>query len=279
VATDEIRNLVVVSDLHCGCRAGLCPPDAVQLDGGGTYAAGEGQVMLWAAWREFWDEWVPEVTKGEPFAVVVNGDALDGTHHGSKTQVSQNHADQLAIAQAILEPVVEACDGRFYLLRGTEAHAGKSGEHEETLARALGAVPDDKGLRSRFELFVRVGDGLAHVMHHIGTTGASHYESTAVIKEMVEGFVESGRWGDRAPDVVVRSHRHRHIEVRIPTKIGYGVSFVTAGWQLKTPFTYRVAGGRITTPQIGGHLIRQGDQDLHTRHRVWRLARPTVVEL
>ena len=27
-----VQNVVVISDLHCGCQVGLCPPDGVRLD-------------------------------------------------------------------------------------------------------------------------------------------------------------------------------------------------------------------------------------------------------
>lgn len=239
----------------------------------------DAQQMIWAAWREFWEEWVPLAGHGEPFAILVNGDALDGVHHGSKTQVSQNHADQAAIALQCLEPLMEKCRGRLYMVRGTEAHVGPSAEMEEMLAERLGAVPDAHGQHSRFEIWFRLGRGLVHAMHHIGTTGSMHYESTAVMKELSESYTEAGRWRDDPPDVVVRSHRHRHLEVRVPTKLGYGISFVTPGWQLKTPFTYKIPGGRLTTPQIGGSIIRDGDNDFYTRHRVWRMPRPEVVQL
>lgn len=275
----SVQNLVVVSDLHCGCRAGLCPEGPVRLDDGGTYSPSDLQVILWGLWKTFWYEWVPLACRHEPFAVLLNGDALDGVHHGTKTQVSQNFADQGRIAEEVLKPIVDLCQGRFYFVRGTESHSGKSAEMEEILARSLGAVPDASGQSSRFEIFLQVGKGLVHAMHHIGVTGSMHYESTAVMKELSESYTEAGRWGDNPPDVVVRSHRHRHLEVRVPTRLGYGITFVTPGWQLKTPFTYRVAGGRLSTPQIGGSLIRQGDKDLYTRHRVWRMPRPQIVQL
>lgn len=274
-----IPNLICFSDTHIACRGGLCHPDPFSIDGGGTYTPSEPQQMLYRAWHKFWHEWVPFVTKKEPFAVLANGDLFDGVHHGSKTQVSQNYADQEKMALTLLEPIVEACNGQFYVTRGTEAHVGKSGEFEEMLAKKLGAIPDEHGHYSRFELFARVGDGLVHALHHIGTTGSSHYESTAVMKELTESFTESGRWGDSPPDIVVRSHRHRLLEVRIPTKLGYGIAFVTAGWQLKTPFTYKIPGGRLTTPQIGGSLIRFARGELFTRHKIWRMERPKIVAL
>ena len=269
-----INNLIVISDPHGGCRLGLCPPEPIPLDDGGTYQASPLQCKVNAMWEEFWGEWVPEACHHEPFAVLVNGDTIDGVHHDSTTQISHNLADQAYIAELFLRPVFEACEGRFYMTRGTEAHVGKSGVEEERLARKLGAIPDEAGRHARHELWVHVGNGLVHAMHHIGTTGSSHFESSAIMKELSESYAEAGRWNRRPPDVVVRSHRHRHLEVRVPTKLGYGISFVTAGWQLKTPFAYRIAGGRITTPQIGGSLIRQGDKDLYTRHKVWTIERP-----
>lgn len=254
---------------------GLCPDEPMPLDGGGYYSASAIQRKVWAMWDAFWDEWVPAVTKGEPFILVHNGDAIDGVHHGSKTQVSQNHADQQTIALACLEPIVERAHA-YYHIRGTEAHVGQSGEQEEMLARKLGAKADAEGNHARWELWLDLHGHLCHFSHHIGTTGSSAYESTAVYKEMVEAFVDAGRWGRKPPQVVVRSHRHRSFETRIQTSLGAGVSCVTAGWQLKTPFVHRLPGGRATQPQMGGLHIRAGDRILYTEHRVWDIERPTV---
>ncbi|MBE3038426.1 MAG: hypothetical protein IMZ62_06410 [Chloroflexi bacterium] len=273
--TSKINNLIVVSDLHSGCQLGLCPP-GVRLDEGGLYHRNRIQRLIWQRWEEFWEEWVPRVTHGQPYAVNLNGDATDGVHHKGTHQISHNLADQSAIAETILRPIVEKCEGRFYMIRGTEAHTGPSGAEEERLAKTLGAIPNEDGQYSRYELWVRVGHGLAHIMHHIGTTGTSHYESTAIMKELTESYVEAARWGRERPDVVVRSHRHRHMEIRIPTSLGYGISFCTAGWQGKTPFAYKIPGGRVTTPQVGGSLIRQGDEDLFTRHATWDIVRSKV---
>jgi len=268
-----IRNLAVVSDLHCGSQLGLCPPVA-HLDGGGTYRASRAQRKVHAVWLDYWRKWLPEVTHGEPFAVEVNGDCLDGRHHGSTDQISQNLTDQAAIAYELLAPVRDLCEGRLYMVRGTEAHVGPSGEEEEALARRLGAIPDADGNAARQELWIQVGTGLVHLMHHIGTAGSTHYESTAVMRELAEEYTEAGRHRRRPPDVVIRSHRHRAIQIIIPTDTGLGISMTTPGWQLKTPFVYRVAGARVSMPQIGGCLVRQGDEELHTRIFYRSIGRP-----
>lgn len=278
--SQPITNLVVVSDLHCGCQLGLCPPGGIMLDNGGRYRPSRPQEKLHELWAYFWDEWVPNATRGEPYAVLINGDSLDGVHHRSVTQISHNLETQRRIGYEILAPVRDRAT-KLYMVRGTEAHVGQSGQDEEELAKDLGAVRDEGGRCSRHELWVQVGRALVHAAHHIGTTGSMAYETSAVMKELAELFADSARWGDSPPDVVVRSHRHRHIEISTPTRNVYGRAFTTAAWQLRTPFAFKVPGGRVSTPHIGGSLIRSGDEEIYTRHFVQTIprsktARPTV---
>jgi hypothetical protein len=273
----QIRNLIIFSDTHIGCRHGLMAPEGATLDEGGKAMPSRIQLKMWAFWRQFWDEWVPRVTHGEPFAVVHNGDAIDGVHHGSTTQWSQSLADQRNHAEHILKPVVDACDGRYYHIRGTEAHVGKSATEEEQLAKSLGAIPNEDGQYARWEMWKDIaGKGLIHFSHHIGTTSSAAHETSALNAEIASCFNEAGRWGHAPPAIVVRSHRHRCSEVRLPAAWGYATVFVTPAWQLKTPFVYRIPGGRNSTPQIGGSLIRFGGEELHTRHFVVDIGRSAV---
>jgi len=224
---------------------------------------------------------VPTVTRGEPYAVVLNGDAVDGRHHRATHQITQDLSDQCKIAYECLAPVVEQCQGRFYFVSGTPVHAGEAGEDEERLAERLGAIPEkETGRRTRFELYVKIGTALVHCSHHIGTTSSMAYEGTALTKEYNEFCAESARWRRPIPDVVVRSHRHRHFECRVPTSRGYGTIFTTAAWQLKTPFLFKMPGGRVATPQVGGSLVRQGDEEFFTRHKTWETKRsPTEIPM
>ena len=269
----NLRNVIVISDTHCGCQLGLCSP-GVALDNGGSYVQSALQVKLWEMWSHFCDEWIPMVTRGEPFALVHNGDALDGVHHNAVTTISNNMNDQLNIAESCLRPLRDRA-AVYYHIRGTEAHVGSSGQYEEMLARRLDAKPDDLGNRARWDLWLWVGNsGLVHFTHHVGTSKSAAYESTALYKEYIEACTEAGRWGYPPPDVVVRSHRHRSLETRVPTNRGYGIAFATPAWQLKTPFVYRGALGRSSTPQIGGYLIRAGDEDaIFTRSKVFPIGR------
>ena len=269
---ERVNNCVVISDTHLGDQLALCP-DRVRLRHGGYYIPSKFQQFINEKWKEFWNVWVPTVTRNEKYCVVLNGDLMEGRHHKAQHPISQDKSDQEAIAYEILAPIIDKCQGRFYIIGGTEAHAGISSEDEEKLAQKLGAIPDETGHRSRFELFLKIGGALCHFAHHIGTTSSMSYESTALGKEYSEFCAESARWGDPIPDVVVRSHRHRHMEVKIPTSRGDGIIFVTAAWQLRTPFTFKLPGGRVVPPMIGGSLIRQGDEEFYTRHCIWKTQR------
>jgi hypothetical protein len=243
-------------------------PDGAVTDEDNRIAPNKIQMAIWGVWREFWDEWVPRATNGEPFMVVHNGDAIDGSHHHATTQWSHNIKDQRSHAEIVLSEVVERCEGRYYHIRGTEAHVGSAGEDEEALAKSLGAIRSSDGKYARWELLKKIGPSLAHFSHHIGTTSSAAHESSAVNAEISAMFTNAGRVGMTPPDVVVRSHRHRCIEVRMPSEGGYKVSFTTAAFQGKTPYVYRIPGGRTGSTQIGGSLIRLGDEELHTRHFV-----------
>lgn len=273
----QLNNMVVVSDLHVGCGLALCHPDGLETDEGGVYMPSVLQLKLWSIWEYFWKKFVPGVTLGEPYCVVFNGDAIDGVHHGSVTQITQNLEFQVRHAEKVLAPVAALAAGGYYHIRGTEVHGGKSAQQEEALARALGAIPNEQKQHARNEIWKRIGGkrgGLVNVAHHIGCSGSTAYESSALMREVSEAFVEAGRWGDDPPRVVVRSHRHRALQLRIPSEDGETIGAITGAWQLKTPHVFRIAGGRTAQPQIGGLVIRYHKDELYVRSYVQRIERP-----
>ena len=251
------------------------------LDEGGEYHHSEFQAKIWAMWNEFWYEFVPEVTHGEPFSVVHNGDAIDGVHHQSTTQITHNIKDQVAIAVEVMQPIVKMCEGRYYHIRGTEAHVGKSAATEEGLAKALGAIPD-KYQYARNDLWIEVGGGLVHLLHHIGSTGSLAYETTALMKEYTESLTEAARWERRPADILVRGHRHRYAEIAVPKKRnGKGRVVVVPAWQGKTPFVWKIPGARQSTPMFGGIVIRWAEESetLFVREKVWTVEPSETVRI
>ena len=133
----DIKNIIVVSDLHFGCKFGLCPPK-FKLDEGGWYESSVYQKEVYKRWQEFWNVWVPEVTKGEDYIIVINGDVVDGNHHNSTTQITHNLKDQRNLAIETLSPIVAKKKAKkLYMIRGTEVHVGQSADNEESIAQLL----------------------------------------------------------------------------------------------------------------------------------------------
>jgi len=72
---------IQVSDLHCGSKVGLCPPE-VELGSGNVVLHGSNlhQEWLWAVWHELTQR-VLGLIAGTPAVLFVNGDATEGSHH------------------------------------------------------------------------------------------------------------------------------------------------------------------------------------------------------
>jgi len=261
-----------IGDLHSGCRMGLCHAKGVRLEGGGFYRPSPVQRWVHGKFEEFRTEFVPRATKGEKYALVVNGDALDGVHHGSTTQVSHNMVDQLAIAEAVLRPFVEQAKGGYYHIRGTEAHVGQSGEFEERLARMLGAIPDAEGNYARWALRLRIGDHLTHWTHHISASTSPFAQSSALQREQTKMFVHTGKWRDDPYSLLVRSHRHVHSEISERASFGKVTTLVLPAWQMVTPYVYKVSP--MSQPEVGGSIVRLADDELFTRTFLKRVDPP-----
>jgi hypothetical protein len=176
--------------------------------------------------------------------------------------------------------VVKLCGGRYYQIRGTEAHSGPSSEEEEKIARALKAIPDPKtGQFARPELWKllwrRKKNILVHFSHHIGTSGSEVYSTTAVKKLMTDNYTQAGKWNERPADIMVRSHRHYSDELRSPSLNVREIGVVTPAWQGKTPLAHRIAIAQMKQPEIGGIIVRYSrEYEPYVRTQTYRFARP-----
>jgi len=272
----KVTYTCVVSDLHAGSNAGLCPPE-VLLDGGGMYGANPQQKKVWEWYLYFCNKFVPWVTRGKKYDLVINGDAIEGIHHKSIAYITGNKTVHNRIAKQSLDYLTPGAANVYYV-KGTEAHGGASGENEEALAEMIKAKKDKNGDFARFDLWQETPAGLIHYLHHIGTTGRSHFETSALMAELIEEYVEAGRYHEEPPACIVRSHRHRYIGIDVPTDTSDAKAVITPGWQLKTPFTWKIPGARITTPMLGGVVIETVGQFINTYPCYWKVERSERVK-
>jgi hypothetical protein len=197
----KIKHIVCIGDTHAGSQAALMPP-GFKLQDGQSVVMSRRQIELWSWWVEFW-KFVDRVTDHEPFALVHNGDIIDGAHHGCVQLITNNVGSQRHIAELLLEPVVKKA-AVFYSIAGTAAHAGQSNSDEESVAKHLGAVPDKDGRFARQDLWIELGHDLIQFAHHIGTTSSQAYKSSPAMRLMAAMHGAAGEWGFRPPTIMIR---------------------------------------------------------------------------
>lgn len=267
--------LITVSDTHVGSLMGLCPSTGLALENGAIIQPSKFQNLINGFWKDFWYEYVPAITHGARWkGLVHNGDLIDGNHHEAVDLVP-NVESQEAAGVEVLKSIVDTVD-ELYVIRGTEAHSGKSGQSEERIAKALGATPEEStGNYSRQEMRLDVEGVTFHFAHHIGGTSSFAYETSAPMRELTAIMIEESQWGTGLPDVIVRSHRHRYTHVSIPTKSGNDIlCVITPAWQLKTGNVYR--SDRVRMPHIGGIVFTLEDKTWKMHVKLYPLPRPAV---
>jgi hypothetical protein len=270
--------IIVVSDLHVGSYTGLLPHEGFRIDNGVKIPPSKAQQMLVDFWEHFWNVYVPDVTKRcKKVSVVINGDTMEGNHHQAVDLIA-NIKDQRRAARDLLQPIRNKYK-KFVMIRGTEVHGGKSEQDTEELAEDLQAdIDPDTGNHSFYQYWTECENVLFQFAHHIGTTSSAAYESSAPMRELVAGLVESAQWGQRLPDVMVRSHRHRFIPISIPASNNKDISLViTPAWQLRTPHVERI--DRMRLPHIGGIVFICEDGKCQMKRKIYDLPKPTINQL
>jgi len=267
--------IVVVSDLHCGSTVGLMPPEFVTEEGN-ALMQNPLQKWLWDCWLRAQD-FAHAVVNGDPYVLVLNGDAVEGIHHGTKQIISPKTKDHMACAEETIESLAEIAS-QVVLVKGTECHTGSD---ELTLGKILGGAKDpDTNKRKPQHAFDRLtldihGTRCAF-SHHIGASLGSYLEATQMSVAINEEHMAAVTNGEPAPTVIVRSHRHRFCYFGND----HSLCVVTPPWQALTRFGYKVVPAARCHPGIVVLDWRESDAGglprLH--HKTYEAPHPTALK-
>lgn len=261
------RVLAVVSDLHCGSTVGLHPLMDTPLDDGGAYSPSPAQQWLWENWVNFWSRVGAEADGGE-LHILLNGDLVDGDHHGTTQIVSRHLGTQLDILKACFEPVLALGPKTVTVVRGTEVHVGKSGSAEESFGRWLAAqgvkVTREPGTMNYSHWHFRgmiedsFGAPIASIdaTHH-GRIGGRPWSKLGAVGALAAQIVlEHAMRREPAPDFAFRSHYHTHADTgdNYPTRL-----VQTPAWQLATAYAKRVVPESLS--DVGGFMLVFDDDE------------------
>ncbi len=272
--------MLVVSDLHCGSTIGLCPPEGIPLDDGGAYVPSDAQRWLWDRWEALLKRADAARKRGDRLHVVVNGDLIDGDHHGTLQLASRSISDQLDIAKASFEPVLALTPASVVVVRGTETHVGKSGSAEESFARWL----DGQGVRvirdeatgnfSHWHFRGEYGGVVIDATHHGRVGGRPWTKLNGTASLAAEIVLEYAKRGETPPAIALRSHYHQYVDTgdAYPTRV-----IQTPAFQLATAFVKKVAAESLA--DVGGVVLVIEDGHVEVQRVTFTPARTPVVRV
>ena len=239
-AIDKIRIILVMSDLHCGSTVALLPPRFETIEGQAV-RQNKIQKWLWGCWTDATGPWFKSVIGDDPFALVINGDAIEGVHHGTTQVISPDPADHRVAAEQILAPVAELASAVF-VVKGTEVHTLNS---ELQLGHNLGASRHpDTGLAAADRWIIDCAGVRCVFRHHIGTSARTYLEASQLSIHLGNEQIEAARVGHPVPRVLGCAHRHRYGLY----DDAHGLCFVTPPWQALTRFGHKVVSAAVTKP-------------------------------
>lgn len=266
--------------MHAGSTVAMCPPK-VALDEGGCYEASKAQRWLWQGWQDYWKQIAAKRDAlGADLYCVFNGDMVDGQPHQTTQIISANPNAQAAVVNAAMSVPLALQPDRIFVVRGTEAHVGKSAAAEERIAdglrrdkRPVEGDPDS-GTASWWHLRMEVQGVRLDIAHHGRTGQREHTRGSAAILHAHDIYLSHCKRGDPPPHLALRGHYHRFNDSydSCPTR-----AVTTGAWQLKTSYVHKVAADSMA--DIGGVciVIEKGAYALHkiefvaeARGAVWR---------
>jgi hypothetical protein len=230
----------VISDTHCGSTLALLPPGYQTLEGN-VIELNAVQKWFWQCWLEA-GKWVKKVAAGSPYALVINGDLIEGNHHRTNQIISPDVGDHVAAAEMALKPWAVAAD-KVFIVRGTECHTGSL---ENALGKMLRAQKSSDGSYAWDRLLLDINGTRCVFRHHIGTSSRVALSLTQLGIQLAEEQVEAARAGDLIPKVLCCAHRHKFDHGGNHK----GLVVVSPPWQALTRHGHKVVSQARTYPGV-----------------------------
>ena len=264
--------VVIISDTHSGSTKAVLPPGFESVEGN-PILQNPLQKWQWECWQRM-EQFVGEHVNGSPFALVLNGDLIEGVHHGTKEIISPEVADHVSAALTLLTPLASK-SSHVFVVRGTEAHVNN---HEQAMAKKLGAENNPElGIPAFDRLTLEIKGVRCVFRHHIGTTMRRGLAGTQLSLHLAEEQVEAANNGEPIPRVLACAHRHKGGVYRDDN----GLTVITPAWQALTRFAHKVVSPARCKPGViilDWRNCNEGDLP-HVFEKYYQAPHPQVIRL
>lgn len=222
--------VLFVGDLHAGSRQSIRPDPQTKE-----------QAVLLAHWKAVIARAKVEA-RGHEFWLMLGGDLIEGFHHESAEHYGGTLAEQREMAVALLQPLANMADKARAIL-GTEAHGGRLGEDDRTVARELGVKPEHIR-RKHGEI---IGGQLLWWFHQGPAPGRNaRTEYNPVVAMLRDVRIYQALAGQPAPALIVWHHVHRTLA---PLTVDGITAAICPCWQDQT--YWAAQNWPLTRPDIG----------------------------
>jgi len=181
------KRCMVISDLHCGHRAGLTPPKW-QTEFSSFY---DQQV-------EMWEWYAQKCTELKPDILFVLGDMVDGRgkKSGGTEQITTSFKEQVKMVEYCLNMTGA---GKMVAVYGTPYHTSVDGEDSECFI---------KNIKISGHEFPKIHDIQFDLKHKIGASSIPHGRYTALAKSRLWNQLWKDIDGQPKSDIIIRGHTH-----------------------------------------------------------------------
>ena len=190
------KRIVIISDPHCGGRAGLTPPAWNNI----------GPNDHWRKIRrDFWKEFNKLTINLQPVdGLIINGDMLDGPSNLDKEDffIDALTLDRTIQTEMAIRIVRSFNAQSIIMVRGTSFHSGGRDNWEEDISREVGAISCST------RQFINVNGVVFSFKHKVNASSIPHGMFTAPAKPRVWNLVAADEGTEPRADILVRSHTH-----------------------------------------------------------------------
>jgi len=218
-----MKNVIVISDLHCGSQVGLTPPEYQYKDRDVDTSKKNKYAIIQ---REIWNWYTQTLKKvGKVDLLIVNGDAVDGRGRktGGTEQITTDMQEQVEIAIECIHAVKAK---KIVMTYGTPYHTGDEDDYESLIAQRVGA-------KIGSHEWIDADGVIFDVKHKVGSSSVPYGRHTAVSREDTwNALYHEAELSPRC-HILLRSHVHYfsycgsfgRLQITTPACQGFGTKY------------------------------------------------------
>lgn len=197
-----MKQIPIISDLHCGSAYGLVPPRWWQKHEPSHYTM---QKECWKRYTQRRKAWK------KPDILIINGDCVDGNQH------KQGGAELLTTDRNVqAEMAVQCIQGwepkKILMTFGSRYHVSEGAEDFEYIVYKL-LLKSGYDVEIGGKLFFKAEGLVFDCRHKVSSSVIPHGKATPLLREVLWNHLKASLDEEPRADVVIRSHAHYYLYV------------------------------------------------------------------